>query len=81
MQKFQPEFVIYNAGSDILVGDRLGGMNISAEGIAKRDDFIIGLCLKRKIPVVMLMSGGYQKINAEVIAHSIENLLRKYDSP
>jgi histone deacetylase 11 len=34
---FRPEFVIYNAGTDILEGDPLGRLRISAEGIILRD--------------------------------------------
>ena len=33
INKFQPEFIIYNAGSDILTGDPLGRLNISSEAI------------------------------------------------
>ena len=36
-RNFQPEFVIYNAGTDCMEGDPLGNMNISPEGIMKRD--------------------------------------------
>ncbi len=39
---------------------------------------MIGLCLKKKVPVVMLLSGGYQLINAEIIADSLENLIKKF---
>ena len=33
----QPDMVIYNAGTDILDGDPLGRMRVSAEGVAARD--------------------------------------------
>lgn len=68
---FDPDFVIYNAGTDILEGDPLGRLHISDEGIVKRDEMIIGMCRKKNKPVVMLLSGGYQKVNAEIIANSI----------
>jgi histone deacetylase 11 len=32
--------VIYNAGTDILDGDPLGHMRVSAEGVAARDDAV-----------------------------------------
>jgi histone deacetylase 11 len=38
MDFFQPEFVIYNAGTDILENDPLGRMNISPQGIIRRDE-------------------------------------------
>jgi histone deacetylase 11 len=46
MQQFQPDFVIYNAGTDILQGDPLGALNISREGIIERDELVFSHCLK-----------------------------------
>ena len=70
--------MVYNAGTDILEGDPLGGLSITAEGIIRRDETMLQICTKRKIPMVMILSGGYQKINAEIIAESIENMLKKF---
>ena len=39
-QNFQPHFVIYNAGTDILKGDRLGELNISPQGVIQRDKIV-----------------------------------------
>ena len=33
LNDFKPSFIIYNAGTDLLEGDRLGGLNISYTGI------------------------------------------------
>ena len=33
---------------------------------------------KRKIPIVMMLVGGYQMNNAAIIADSIENLFKAY---
>jgi hypothetical protein len=38
------------------------------------------MCIRNKIPVVMILSGGYQAINAKVIANSIQNLYHKFDN-
>jgi len=76
--KFKPDVIYYNAGTDILEGDPLGGMSVSPEGIAKRDEMVFQQAFDRKIPIVMLLSGGYQKSNAAVIAASIENLNKKF---
>ena len=37
IDRFKPDFVIYNAGTDILEGDTVGKVSISADGIIKRD--------------------------------------------
>lgn len=68
---FRPDFVIYNAGTDVLAGDPLGKLQISREAIMARDSRVVGLCRGRGVPVVMLLSGGYQTANAELIADSI----------
>ena len=54
----------FNAGTDILEGDPLGGMNISRQGVVERDEVVVGMCVRRRVPVVMLMSGGCQPVNA-----------------
>ena len=33
IQQFQPEFVVYNAGTDCLINDPLGDLGITAKGI------------------------------------------------
>jgi hypothetical protein len=37
------------------------------------------MCIRNRIPVVMVLSGGYQVINAKIIANSIKNLYEKFD--
>eukprot|EP00352_Strombidinopsis_acuminata_P007818 CAMPEP_0176369562 /NCGR_PEP_ID=MMETSP0126-20121128/23375_1 /TAXON_ID=141414 ORGANISM="Strombidinopsis acuminatum, Strain SPMC142" /NCGR_SAMPLE_ID=MMETSP0126 /ASSEMBLY_ACC=CAM_ASM_000229 /LENGTH=233 /DNA_ID=CAMNT_0017728249 /DNA_START=445 /DNA_END=1146 /DNA_ORIENTATION=- len=69
---FSPDFVIYNAGTDCMAGDPLGQLNISEMGIIKRDEIVFRLSYEVwRVPIVMLMSGGYQMTNAPVIAASI----------
>ncbi|KAK1551154.1 hypothetical protein Q3G72_031151 [Acer saccharum] len=75
--KFDPELVIYNAGTDILDGDPLGMLKVSPDGIAIRDEKVFSFARTRNIPLVMLTSGGYMKSSARVIANSIINLSRK----
>lgn len=75
---FKPELVVYNAGTDCMSGDPLGLLNISPQGVIRRDEAIFEMCLSRKVPLVMILSGGYQKSNAPNIAESIENLMNKF---
>lgn len=74
----QPDFVIYNAGTDILKGDPLGRMNVSAQGIASRDAAVFEAARGAGVPLCMLLSGGYSRGNFAVIANSIENLMKKF---
>ena len=56
--EFTPDVIYYNAGTDILDGDPLGRMCISPQGVITRDEVVFGEAFKRKIPIVMLLSGG-----------------------
>lgn len=75
MDVSQTDFVIYNAGTDIYKDDPLGAMRISREGIIQRDEIVFSTAKERGIPVLMLLSGGYTKSSASIIADSIENLI------
>lgn len=74
LKEFPPDLLVYNAGTDILAGDRLGGLSVTEDGIIVRDEFVFHQAISRKIPIVMLTSGGYQKKTARIIANSILNL-------
>jgi histone deacetylase 11 len=74
LARARPEVLIYNAGTDCLAGDRLGQLDVSPAGIVERDRIVFDLAFQARVPVVMLLSGGYQKTNAAVIAASIANL-------
>ncbi|XP_064944458.1 histone deacetylase 2 isoform X2 [Musa acuminata AAA Group] len=82
---FNPELVVYNAGTDILDGDPLGRLKISPDGVMTRDEKVFRFARERNIPLLMLTSGGYMKSSARVIADSIINLSKKnliaLDSP
>lgn len=73
--KTNPDFIIYNAGTDILAGDNVGHLNVSEEGIIKRDEIVFKNAVQNNIPIEMLLSGGYTKRSAPVIGKSIKNLI------
>ena len=70
-----PDFIFFNAGSDILQGDQLGGLHISAAGMVNRDEIVFQHALTRKIPILMVLSGGYMEHSGHIIGKSIMNLL------
>ncbi|WOL09064.1 histone deacetylase 2 [Canna indica] len=74
---FNPELVVYNAGTDVLDGDPLGRLKVSPDGVAARDEKVFRFARERNIPLFMLTSGGYMKSSARVIADSIINLSKK----
>ncbi|KAJ8786253.1 hypothetical protein J1605_006473 [Eschrichtius robustus] len=74
LQEHQPDVVVYNAGTDVLEGDRLGGLSISPQGVVKRDELVFRMVRGHQVPILMVTSGGYQKRTARIIADSILNL-------
>ncbi|KAI5640256.1 histone deacetylase domain-containing protein [Phthorimaea operculella] len=74
LEEFSPDILVFNAGTDILDGDPLGRLNVSAVGVIQRDQFMFEICRQKGIPIVMLTSGGYLPKSAGVIANSIVNL-------
>ena len=68
---FEPEFIFYLAGVDVLKNDKLGRLSLSVAGCKERDRFIINLCKTNNIPVQVSMGGGYSIHLKEIIdAHS-----------
>ena len=76
LDESKPNFIIYNAGSDIFEEDPLGRMKISAQGISKRDELVFKFARERNIPILMVLSGGDTKKSAGIIGKSIENILK-----
>lgn len=77
INKINPELMIYNAGTDIYEKDPLGNMNITKDGIIKRDEIVFNTAKINKIPITMVLSGGYHEDSATIISESIINLFNK----
>lgn len=55
----RPDLVLYLAGADPFVGDRLGRLALTKAGLAARDQLVLDRCRAAGVPVVILMAGGY----------------------
>ncbi len=73
----RPHLVVYNAGVDILAGDPLGRLGVSGEGIIRRDEMVFSTAVQNRVPILMVLSGGYTRGSGELVGRSIENILRK----
>ena len=72
VNKMNFDFVFYVAGVDIHKDDKLGKLNITTEGIEKREKIVISNFYKNKIPLCGVLGGGYNKdFNHLVYLHSI----------
>ena len=68
---FEPDIILYQAGVDALVKDRLGRLDLSFEGLKKRDELVFNLAKSYEIPIVHVLGGGYcRPIEDTVTAYS-----------
>jgi len=80
-ERFDADIVYFVAGADPYVGDTLGGLAVSKDGLAERDQMLYELCRSRNWPVVIVMAGGYAldindivDIQFQTIVHSLQRL-------
>lgn len=59
LEDSRPDLLIYDAGVDIYSGDPLGRLEISLEGIRKRDRLVLEVARNASIPVATVIGGGY----------------------
>ena len=70
------DLAIYNAGTDVLDGDPLGGLVLSLDDVLARDRFVLETLRGRNIPTVVLASGGYTSISYQAIARTIVTAIK-----
>eukprot|EP00529_Nitzschia_sp_RCC80_P019189 CAMPEP_0113508702 /NCGR_PEP_ID=MMETSP0014_2-20120614/37166_1 /TAXON_ID=2857 /ORGANISM="Nitzschia sp." /LENGTH=511 /DNA_ID=CAMNT_0000404449 /DNA_START=467 /DNA_END=2002 /DNA_ORIENTATION=+ /assembly_acc=CAM_ASM_000159 len=58
---FKIDLVFFQAGVDILDDDRLGRMDISSNGLRRRNEMVYQFAHDLGVPVVITMGGGYPK--------------------
>lgn len=63
-----PCLAVYNAGTDIVAGDPLGGLAVSPEGVTLRDRLVVRALAERGIPTLVVTSGGYTEISHRLVA-------------
>ena len=71
IDKFEPEFIFYLSGVDVLENDKLGRLSLTIDGCKERDRFILETCKNNSIPLQVSMGGGYSIVLKNIIeAHS-----------
>jgi len=56
---FEPELIVYVAGADPYQEDQLGGLSLTFDGLRERDRLVLWTALNRRIPVAIVLAGGY----------------------
>ncbi len=71
VENFEPDFIFYLSGVDIIENDKLGRLSVSINGCKERDRFILDYCNVNSIPIQVSMGGGYSPILKDIIeAHA-----------
>ncbi len=84
LSQVQPDLVLYDAGVDVHVGDRLGKLALTDSGIYCRDMQVLSTCARLGIPVAGMIGGGYcDDFSGLVYRHSLlhraaANVFRQY---
>jgi acetoin utilization deacetylase AcuC-like enzyme len=68
------DLALYLAGADPYVGDRLGRMALTMDGLAQRDRLVLGMCYDARLPVAVTMAGGYAKDVEDIAAIHVQTV-------
>ncbi|MGI0487776.1 histone deacetylase [Pantanalinema rosaneae CENA516] len=72
LTQVQPDLVLYDAGVDPHVGDRLGKLALTNTGLFRREMQVLTTCLAQSYPVACVIGGGYaDDLTALVYRHSL----------
>ncbi len=70
LQRFTPDLILYQAGVDVLAGDRFGKLALTMAGVGERDRLVCEFANRAGVPLVVTLGGGYARdINRIVEAH------------
>jgi acetoin utilization deacetylase AcuC-like enzyme len=72
LTEFQPDLVLYDAGVDPHIGDRLGKLALTDAGLYRRDMQVLSTCVSQGFPVACVIGGGYcEDMRSLVYRHSL----------
>jgi histone deacetylase 11 len=80
LDRFRPDLIVYNAGSDVLRTDPLTRCRLTPDELAERDLYVVTTVRERRIPLAMVLSGGYGPLSWEAHARSLEGILARFDT-
>jgi acetoin utilization deacetylase AcuC-like enzyme len=72
LSQIKPDLVLYDAGVDPHISDRLGRLALTNTGIFDRDLYVLDTCVSQGYPVACVIGGGYaEDIRSLVYRHSL----------
>jgi histone deacetylase 11 len=79
LDRYRPDLVVYNAGSDVLGTDPLSRLMLTATEMAERDLAVVTTVRERNVPLAMVLSGGYGPLSWQAHASAIEDIVTRFD--
>ena len=61
LRQFQPDLICYVAGADPYKEDQLGGLDLTIEGLKRRDELVFQVARAKGVPVMVSFAGGYAR--------------------
>jgi len=71
---FRPDLLVYVAGADPYTDDQEGGLALSVAGLERRDRMIFQEAMRKRIPVVVVLAGGYARRTADTVAIHVNTI-------
>ena len=75
IEDFAPDIVLYQAGVDPHVDDKLGRLALTSGGLIARDRYVLHEACKRSIPIASALGGGYGADQQKVAARHARSML------
>jgi len=63
----RPDLLVYVAGADPFIEDRLGRLALTRDGFRRRDERVFDFARARGCPVVAVLAGGYARRTEDVV--------------
>jgi acetoin utilization deacetylase AcuC-like enzyme len=71
VDEFEPDFIFYQSGVDVIASDKLGKLSLTIGGCKERDRLVLALAHQHQIPLCASMGGGYSTRIADIVeAHA-----------
>ena len=75
LRQFSPDLLCYIAGADPYREDQLGGLNLTIEGLNRRDRLVFKVAKARGIPIMVTYAGGYARNVQDTVAIHTNTIL------
>jgi acetoin utilization deacetylase AcuC-like enzyme len=77
---FRPEILFYVGGVDPFFDDQLGGLSLTKEGLYERDRLVFDLALRKHVPVVVTLAGGYARSVSDTVDLHVQTVVALKES-